>query len=183
MSSKPTLILHLFLFFAISLCMGFSPILKKQTSASSNIIIFLTDDLGYGDLGCYGSPITKTPAIDKFRTQGLLLTDCHSAGTVCSPSRAGLLTGRNPYRSGFYYLQGAYGSYLKSSEITNAEVLKSRGYETAFIGKWHLSRLEKTNRPDEPNPGDQGFDYWFASTHNAFKGPKNYNKYIRNGRT
>lgn len=183
MSKKTTLILHLFLFFAISLCMGFSPILKKQLSASPDIIIYLTDDLGYGDLGCYGDPITKTTAIDKFRTQDVLQTDCHSAGRVCSPSRAGLLTGRNPYRSGFYYLQGASGSYLKSRKITIAEVLNSGGYETVFIGKWHLSRLEKTNRPDEPNPGDQGFDYWFASTHNAFKGPKNYNKYIRNGRT
>lgn len=182
MSRKPSLGLHLFLFFVIALSMRCKPILKKQISTSPNIIIYLTDDLGYGDLGCYGNPIIKTPAIDKFASEGVMLTDCHSAGTICSPSRSGLLTGRNPYRSGFYYLQGASGTYLKNSEITIAEVLKSGGYETAFMGKWHLSRLEKTKSPDEPNPGDQGFDYWFASTHNPFEGPKNYKKFIRNGK-
>ncbi|MBU3024196.1 sulfatase family protein [Zobellia galactanivorans] len=146
-----------------------------------NIIIYLTDDLGYGDLGCYGNPIIQTPGIDKFASEGVLLTDCHSAGTVCSPSRSGLLTGRNPYRSGFYYIQGAYGAHMQNDEVTLAELLKTQGYETAFMGKWHLSRLEKSEKYDEPGPGDQGFDYWFASTHNAFSGPKNYGKFLRNG--
>ncbi|PXX25397.1 arylsulfatase A [Arenibacter sp. ARW7G5Y1] len=146
-----------------------------------NIIIYLTDDMGYGDLGCYGNPITNTPAIDKFASEGVLLTDCHSAGTVCSPSRAGLLTGRHPYRSGIYYLQGYKGAHLRDSETTIAEMLKSGGYETAFMGKWHLSRLERSEKVKEPDPGDQGFDYWFASTHNAYEGPKNFTKFIRNG--
>ncbi|SFB87370.1 Arylsulfatase A [Algibacter lectus] len=153
----------------------------EKEEIKPNIIIYLTDDLGYGDLSCYGNPIIKTPGIDKFASQGILLTDLHSAGTVCSPSRAGLLTGKNPYRSGFYYLQGFQGTHLRDSETTIAEVLKSGGYETAFMGKWHLSRLEKTDKKKEPNPGDQGFDYWFASTHNAYKGPKNFQKFIRNG--
>ena len=154
---------------------------KELPQDKPNIIIYLTDDLGYGDLGCYGNPIIKTPGIDKFASQGVLLTDLHSAGTVCSPSRAGLLTGKNPYRSGFYYLQGFAGTHLRDSETTIAELLKTGGYETAFMGKWHLSRLEKTNKEPEPTPGDQGFDYWFASTHNAYKGPKNFRKFIRNG--
>lgn len=145
-----------------------------------NIIVFLADDLGYGDLGCYGNPIIKTPAIDKFASEGVRLTDCHSGGTVCSPSRASLLTGRNPYRSGFYYIQGAWGSHLQKSEITVAELLKSGGYETSFFGKWHLSRLSKSKH-DEPGPSEQGFDYWFGTTHNAFKGPKNCSDFIRNG--
>ena len=136
--------LYFFLFIIIVLCFGCNSKKTEKKDPRPNIIIYLTDDLGYGDLGCYGNPITMTPEIDKFASQGVLLTDCHSAGTVCSPSRAGLLTGRNPYRSGFYYLQGASGTYLRSSEITIAEVLKSDGYETAFMGKWHLSRLEKT---------------------------------------
>ncbi len=168
------------LFLTMALCLGCNSKVKKEDPLP-NIIIYLTDDLGYGDLGCYGSPIIKTPAIDQFASEGVLLTDYHSAGTVCSPSRAGLLTGRNPYRSGFYYIQGAYGSYLKNNEVTLAELLKSQGYETAFMGKWHLSRLEKTKKHNEPGPGDQGFDYWFASTHNAFEGPKNFTKFIRNG--
>jgi arylsulfatase A len=145
-----------------------------------NIIVFLADDLGYGDLGCYGNPIIKTPAIDKFASEGVMLTDRHSGGTVCSPSRASLLTGRNPYRSGFYYIQGAWGSHLQDYEITVAELLKSGGYETSFFGKWHLSRLNKSKH-DEPGPAEQGFDYWFGTTHNAFKGPKNCSQFIKNG--
>lgn len=152
----------------------------RKGSQKPSIIIFLADDLGYGDLGCYGNPIVKTPAIDKFATEGVRLTDCHSAGTVCSPSRAGLLTGRNPYRSGLYYIQGAWGSHLQGSEVTIAELLKSGGYETCFLGKWHLSRLEK-DKYNEPGPSDQGFDYWFATTLNAFDGPENCGKFIRNG--
>lgn len=154
---------------------------STEKASKPNIIIYLTDDMGYGDLGCYGNPIIQTPAIDKFASEGVLLTDCHSAGTVCSPSRAGLLTGRHPYRSGIYYLQGYRGAHLRDSETTIAEMLKSGGYETAFIGKWHLSKLEKSEKIKEPHPGDQGFDYWFASTHNAYEGPKNFTKFIRNG--
>ena len=84
-----------------------------------NFIIFLSDDLGFGDLACYGNPIVKTPHIDAFANQGIRFTDCHSAGTVCSPSRAGLLTGRNPYRSGFYYIAGGE-AYLRREEKTIA---------------------------------------------------------------
>ena len=145
-----------------------------------NIVIFLADDLGYGDLGCYGNPIIKSPNIDRFSTQGVLLTDCHSGGTVSSPSRAALLTGRNPYRSGFYYIQGR-NTYLSADEVTIAEVLKSRGYETFFAGKWHLSTLEKKS-VNEPGPGQQGFDYWMGTTHNPFEGPHNSKEFIRNGK-
>ncbi len=144
-----------------------------------NIVIFLADDLGYGDLACYGNPIIRTPNIDRFSSEGVLLTDCHSGGTVSSPSRAALLTGRNPYRSGFYYIQGG-NTYLSAGEVTIAEVLKTRGYETFFAGKWHLSTLEKASR-NEPGPGEQGFDYWMGTTHNAFEGPLNPGKFIRNG--
>ena len=174
-----------FLFVLVSIAFGCSSKKTKQEvkkETKPNIIIYLTDDLGYGDLGCYGNTIIQTPGIDKFASEGVLLTDCHSAGTVCSPSRAGLLTGRNPYRSGFYYIQGAYGAHLRNDELTLAELLKTQGYETAFMGKWHLSRLEKSVKYDEPGPTDQGFDYWFASTHNAFSGPKNYGKFLRNGK-
>jgi arylsulfatase A len=108
----------------------------------SNIIIFLADDLGYGDLGCYGNPIIQTPHIDQFASEGVRMTDLHSGGTVCSPSRAALLTGRNPYRSGFFYIAGGK-THLRSEEITIAEILQGKGYQTSFWGKWHLSALEK----------------------------------------
>ncbi|MBS3769990.1 MAG: sulfatase-like hydrolase/transferase, partial [Bacteroidales bacterium] len=137
-------------------------------------------DLGYGDLGCYGHPIIKTPHIDKFASEGVRLTDCHAGGTVCSPSRAALLTGRNPYRSGFYYI--AHGdTYLRNEEVTLAELLKTEGYETCFVGKWHLSSLEKQEK-GYSNPGTQGFDHWFATSVNAFDGPASPGRFIRNGK-
>ncbi len=151
---------------------------KKETTPP-NVIVFLADDLGYGDLGCYGNPIIKTPNIDKLAEEGVRMTDCHSGGTVCSPSRAALLTGRNPYRSGFFYIHNKK-TYLREKEVTIAELLKDKGYETAFWGKWHLSTLER-NKYVHPGPSEQGFDYWMGTTLNAFGGPKNYKKFIKNG--
>ena len=74
----------------------------KKPNEQPNIVIFLSDDLGYGDLPGYGNSINKTPHLDHFMQEGVMFTDCHSAGTVCSPSRASLLTGRHPFRCGFY---------------------------------------------------------------------------------
>jgi hypothetical protein len=135
--------------------------------------------LGMVILVAMGILLSKTPDIDKFAQEGVPLTDCHSGGTVCSPSRTALLTGRNPYRLGFYNIQGG-STYLKSKEITIAEILKTKGYTTCFMGKWHLSVLEK-KKVNEPGPGDQGFDYWMGTTHNAFDGPANTKEFIRNG--
>jgi len=152
---------------------------QKETS-QPNIIIFLADDLGYGDLGCYGNPIIKTPNIDKLAKEGVRMTDFHSAGTVCSPSRAALLTGRNPYRTGFFYIHSK-DTWLKNEEITIAELLKDKGYETSFWGKWHLSTLEK-GKVNQPGPGDQGFGYWMGTSVNAFEGPQNPEKFVLNGK-
>ncbi len=141
-----------------------------------NIIIFLADDLGYGDLGCYGHPIIKTPHIDKLASEGVRLTDCHSGGTVCSPSRASLLTGRAPYRTGFYYIAGAGGCHLRASEVTLPSLLKTKGYDTCFVGKWHLGKFK-----DQPDPKAHGFDHWYATEVNAFDGPESPKKFVRNG--
>ncbi|EMI57291.1 arylsulfatase A [Rhodopirellula sallentina SM41] len=146
------------------------------------MIVFLADDLGYGDLACYGNPIVQTPHLDRFASQGVRMIDCHSGGTVCSPSRAALLTGRNPYRSGFFYIHNK-DTFLRDEEVTVAEVLKGKGYETGFWGKWHLSTLEK-DRYVHPGPGDQGFDYWMGTTLNAFDelgGPRRPKAFIKNG--
>lgn len=152
---------------------------ETPKSDKPNIVIFLADDLGYGDLGSYGNPIIETPHIDQFALEGVRMTDFHSAGTVCSPSRAGLLTGRNPYRSGFFYIASG-NTYLKDDEVTIAELLKTAGYETSFWGKWHLSTLEKERR-NGPGPGEQGFDYWLGTSLNAFDGPENPEDFLLNG--
>ncbi len=152
---------------------------ESPKSDKPNIVIFLADDLGFGDLSCYGNTIIKTPHIDKFATEGVRMTDFHSGGTVCSPSRAALLTGRNPYRSGFFYI-AAGKTYLKDDEYTIAELLKTAGYETSFWGKWHLSELEKEWR-NGPGPGEQGFDYWLGSTYGAIGGPENPKVFLLNG--
>ena len=101
----------------------------EGANARPNFVVFLADDLGYGDLASYGNPIMETPNIDRLADQGMRFTDFHSAGTVCSPSRASLLTGRNPYRSGFYYIAGS-GMHLQREEVTVASLLAANGYDT-----------------------------------------------------
>src|SRR6188508_2375464 len=105
-----------------------------------NIIIILADDLGYGDLGCYGHPTIKTPNLNRMAAEGMRFTQFYSAAEVCTPSRAGLLTGRYPIRSGMCHdksrvLRRESTGHLPESEITIAESLKPRGYATACIGK------------------------------------------------
>ena len=144
-----------------------------------NILLFLTDDLGYGDLGCYGNQIIKSPNIDKLASEGIRFTDFHAGGTVCSPSRAALLTGRHPYRIGFYYILGG-GAHLRSSEITLPSLLRENGYSTFFAGKWHLTQFDSP-KANQPDPKEHGFDYWFATAVNAFDGPESPGKFWRNG--
>jgi len=148
----------------------------RNSSERPNFVVFLADDLGYGDLACYGHPIIQSPHLDHFAEEGIRLTDCHSGGTVCSPSRASLLTGRSPYRVGLYYLTGG-GAHLRKEEITVAAMLKNAGYDTCFVGKWHLGM----DREQNPSPGDHGFDHWLATERNAFEGPENPTSFIRNG--
>lgn len=162
-----------------ALVAGCSSPRPAEIPENMNVVIFYADDLGYGDLGAYGNPINKTPHVDRFASEGVLFTDFHSAGTVCSPSRAALLTGRNPYRSGFYYIQSR-NTFLSQDEVTIPEILQVNGYESCFLGKWHLSELDKRIRV-EPGPAEHGFDYWMGTTLNAFDGPEDPGKFIRNG--
>ncbi len=94
-----------------------------------NFVIFLADDLGYGDLGCFGHATIQTPQIDAFAKEGAKLTQCYAASAVCSPSRSAILTGRTPYRNGVYtWIAEGAEVHLRSSEVTLPGVLRSSGY-------------------------------------------------------
>ncbi len=142
-----------------------------------NIVIVLTDDLGFGDLGCYGSPVITTPNLDKFAGEGVKLTHCYSASSNCSPSRAAMLTGRMPYRVGMYDFR-RIGSpmHVPTNETSVAKLLQAAGYNTMFAGKWHIGSLAE--KPEHPTPGDHGFDYWLANERNFDQNPKSL---LRNG--
>lgn len=137
-----------------------------------NILLVYVDDLGYGDLGSYGHPVIQTPNIDSLATEGLRYTSNYAPSALCSPSRAGLLTGRTPYRTGIKsWIPHDSGIFLRDAEVTLAEVLRDAGYSTAHIGKWHLN--SDLSSDTEPQPTDQGFDYYYG--HNAYQLPHNHN--------
>jgi len=123
-----------------------------------NIIIFFTDDQGYADVGCYGAEGFKTPNFDQLASEGIRFTDFYVPATVCTPSRAGLMTGRYPKRANLHeaVLFPFSENGLSPEEYTMAEMLKENGYSTACIGKWHLGHKE------EFMPNNQGFDYFYG---------------------
>lgn len=126
-----------------------------------NIIIIFADDLGYGDVGCFGHPTIHTPNLDRMASDGMKLTQFYAAASVCTPSRAGLMTGRLPIRTGMCsdkrrVLFPNSGGGLQDSEITIAEALKTRGYATCCVGKWHLGHLPQFL------PTRHGFDEYFG---------------------
>ena len=134
---------------------GFSSCEKTIQSKTPNIILIMADDLGYGDLGCYGNPDIQSPNLDALARGGIRFTDFHSNGAVCSPTRAALLTGLYQQRCGIEAVVTAANHRDKGmalSEITFAEVLKNSGYRTALFGKWHLGYQVGFN------PTKQGFD-------------------------
>ena len=154
-----------------------------------NIIVILCDDLGYGDLACYGHPHIKTPNLDRMALEGIRYTSCYSAAPVCSPSRVGLLTGRSPNRAGVYDWipparpnskrpDGREQVHMRQSEVTIAQKLKAAGYATCLSGKWHCN--SKFNSDAQPQPNDAGFDHWFATQNNASPSHENPKNYVRN---
>jgi arylsulfatase A len=145
-----------------------------------NVVIFLTDDLGWGDLGCYGHPIIKTPNLDAFAKQGMKLSHCYSASAVCSPSRSAILTGRTPHRNGvFTWIAEGAPLHLRTTEITLPKVLRDAGYTTCHTGKWHLNGL--FNQDGQPQPDDHGYDWWLATQNNAAPTHANPVNFVRNG--
>lgn len=128
-----------------------------------NFIIVFTDDMGYGDLGCFGNEVTRTPNIDKLAEEGIRFTDFYAGASLCTPSRAGLLTGTYPVRNSMATnFRGECVCFpvdemgLNPEEITIAELLKQKDYKAALIGKWHLGDQEVFL------PTRQGFDYYYG---------------------
>jgi len=120
-----------------------------------NIIFILADDLGYGDLGCYGQQQVQTPNLDRMALQGMRFTDCYAGSTVCAPSRCSLMTGLH---SGHSRVRGNATVPLSDKDVTIAKLLKSAGYRTALIGKWGLGEAGSSGIPNR-----QGFDYFYVS--------------------
>jgi arylsulfatase A len=159
---------------------GVLSIASAAVTSRPNILLVVADDLGYGDLGCYGHPEIKTPHLDQLAREGRKLTACYSAAANCSPARAALMTGRTPYRVGIYnQLAFLTPLPLRTSEITIASLLRKAGYATAQVGKWHLNGF--FNLPGQPQPNDHGFDHWFAVQKNALPNHRNPYTFVRNG--
>ena len=133
-----------------------------MSSSKPNIILVNCDDLGYGDLGCYGSTVNLTPALDRMAQEGVRFTDFYMASPMCSPSRGAMMTGCYPKRIGFGDFEGqivlfpGQGIGLNANEITVAEILKEQGYATMLVGKWHCG--------DQPEfmPTRHGFDHYYG---------------------
>jgi len=155
MSLRFALVLLCVLYFSVSAT-------NATAQRQPNIIFIYADDLGYGDLGCYGARAIKTPHLDRMAVEGLRLTNFYSVAPVCTPSRAALMTGRYAARMGIQQMhlsnvltyQDKTG--LPTEEMTVAAALKARGYATAAIGKWHLGHVEPYR------PIDRGFDYYYG---------------------
>lgn len=126
-----------------------------------NFVIIMVDDMGYAGVSCFGNPYFKTPEIDRLAAEGMRLTDFHSSGTVCSPTRAGLLTGRYQQRAGIEAVihpvreHPEHRKGLQKTEVTFAQLLQSADYATALIGKWHQGYVHNS---EDYHPQNHGFD-------------------------
>jgi arylsulfatase A len=141
------------------LSIGLATGVRAETLPSSrpNLVLILADDMGFGDLGCYGHPTIATPRLDRMAAEGMKFTQFTVGSSVCTPSRAALLTGRYPIRSGLTrVLEPRSTGGLPAGEVTLAEALHSQGYATACVGKWHLGWQR------EYLPTNHGFDSYFG---------------------
>ena len=141
---------------------------RRRSARKPNIVFIMADDMGYGDLSCYGATKINTPNMDALAADGIRFTDAHSPSAVCTPTRYGVLTGRYCWRSRLK--RGVLGGYspllIDTNRMTVASLLKQHGYATACVGKWHLGLGSKGKtdyeKPLTPGPNDLGFDYFFG---------------------
>jgi arylsulfatase A-like enzyme len=153
----------------------------RKRHRGPNVIIIMTDDQGYGDLSCHGNPVLETPNLDKLHGESIRFTNFHVDPT-CSPTRGALMTGRYSHRARVWHTING-GNYLRSSEVTMADIFKASGYKTAMFGKWHLGG----NYPYRPM--DRGFDEWLGqgdggtgTTADYFTNDRVNDMYLHNGR-
>lgn len=149
-------------FLAISaLSCSLNGIGQSATSGAPNIVIIMADDLGYGDLGCFGNTTIKTPVIDRMAAEGIKFTNYYSNGAVCTPTRAALLTGNYQQRAGlegviYAALNRRHEGGIQTSEVTMGEIFQKAGYATGIFGKWHLGY------DVQYNPTNHGFDEFYG---------------------
>lgn len=149
----------------------------KQDNSRPNVIVILADDLGYGDLECYGAKNVQTPNINKLAKEGIRFTDVHATAATSTPSRYSLLTGEYAWRRPDTDIAaGNAGMIIRPGQFTMADMFKSRGYTTCAIGKWHLGLGDKTGEQDWNAPlpqalGDLGFDYHYIMAATADRVP------------
>ena len=157
----PDIMKRLIIPFAVAALLLASCLTGVSAASRPNLIVIMVDDMGYEGVSCFGNPYFKTPEIDRLAKEGMRLTDFHSSGTVCSPTRAGLLTGRYQQRAGIEAVIHPFSDHpehrkgLKPSETTFAESLKGAGYATGLIGKWHQGYPVNS---DDYHPQNHGFD-------------------------
>lgn len=169
-TGRPTSITFLIRFFLLPILMLTQCCCANAADKLPNVVLIFADDLGYGDLGCYGATKVQTPHIDKLAAEGRRFTDAHSVSAVCTPSRYALLTGEYPLRANGG--RGVWGPapvtsslIVDTNKTTIADVFKSSGYDTSAFGKWHLGFGEDKNNwqePLRPGPQDLGFDHYFG---------------------
>lgn len=160
---KRSHLLRIGILFIVTQCCFFScePAAPGKADGPPNLLLILIDDLGYGDLASYGHPIVQTPNVDRLAAEGIKFTQYYAPAPLCSPSRAGLLTGRTPYRTGVRsWIPDGQDVHIGANEITIAHLLRQQGYATAVMGKLHLNG--GAQMAGQPQAADLGFDYSFV---------------------